>query len=69
MDGEYRCRIEKSGRTRWFTLRFIKEDGLELPSRITCSSVCPKADKMELVIRRRWAGAFAVVPVAAGAVW
>ena len=54
VDGrEYRCGIEKSGRTRWFcTLRFIKEDGLELPSRIYLFQCLPKADKMELVIQK-----------------
>ena len=48
------------------TLRFIKEDGLELPSRIYLFQCLPKADKMELVIQKAVElGAFAVVPVAA----
>ena len=34
------------------TLRFVKEDGLELPSRIYLFQALPKGDKMELVIQK-----------------
>ena len=48
------------------TLRFVKEDGLELPSRIYLFQCLPKADKMELVIQKAVElGAYAVIPVAA----
>nr|WP_308626467.1 16S rRNA (uracil(1498)-N(3))-methyltransferase [uncultured Eisenbergiella sp.] len=47
------------------TLRFVKEDGLELPSRIYLFQCLPKADKMELVIQKAVElGAYAVIPVA-----
>ena len=50
---EYRCGIERIGEDEILcTLRFIKEDGLELPSRITLFQCLPKADKMELVIQK-----------------
>ena len=68
VDGrEYRCGIEEIREDEVVcTLRFIKEDGLELPSRIYLFQCLPKADKMELVIQKAVElGAFAVVPVAA----
>ena len=44
----------------------MKEDGLELPSRIYLFQALPKGDKMELVIQKAVElGAFAVIPVAA----
>ena len=47
------------------TLRFVKEDGLELPSRIYLFQCLPKADKMELIIQKAVElGAFQVIPVA-----
>ena len=51
IDGrEYRCGIEDfSEKEVICTLRFIKEDGVELPSRIYLFQGLPKADKMELV--------------------
>lgn len=67
MDGkEYRCGI------RAFTeaaveceLRFIKEDGVELPSKIYLFQGLPKADKMELIIQKAVElGAYEVIPVA-----
>ena len=68
MDGkEYRCGIESIGGDEVVcTLRFIKEEGLELPSRIYLFQCLPKADKMELVIQKAVElGAYAVIPVAA----
>lgn len=64
---EYRCGIESFGEdTVYCTLRFIKEDGLELPSKIYLFQALPKADKMELVVQKAVElGAFCVVPVAA----
>ena len=68
VDGkEYRCGIESLGEDEILcTLRFIKEEGLELPSRIYLFQCLPKADKMELVIQKAVElGACAVIPVAA----
>ena len=54
MDGlEYRCGIEEFLEDEVVcTLRFVKEDGLELPSRIYLFQALPKGDKMELVIQK-----------------
>ena len=68
VDGkEYRCGIESLGEYEILcTLRFIKEEGLELPSRIYLFQCLPKSDKMELVIQKAVElGACAVIPVAA----
>lgn len=64
---EYRCGIEAyTDREVICTLRFIKEDGVELPSRIYLFQGLPKADKMELVIQKAIElGAYEVIPVAA----
>ncbi|MDE5891813.1 MAG: 16S rRNA (uracil(1498)-N(3))-methyltransferase [Acetatifactor sp.] len=68
VDGrEYRCHItafaEDAVRCE---LRFIKEDGAELPSRIYLLQGLPKADKMELIIQKAVElGAYQIVPVAA----
>lgn len=64
---EYRCGIEKyTDHEVICTLRFIKEDGVELPSRIYLFQGLPKADKMELVIQKAIElGAYEVIPVAA----
>lgn len=67
VDGrEYRCHItaleEDAIRCE---LRFIKEDGAELPSRIYLLQGMPKADKMELIIQKAVElGAYQIVPVA-----
>lgn len=46
-------------------LRFIKEDGLELPSKIYLFQGLPKADKMELIIQKAVElGAYEIIPVA-----
>ena len=50
---EYRCGIEELLEDEVIcTLRFIKEDGLELPARVTFFQGLPKADKMELIIQK-----------------
>ena len=46
-------------------LRFVKEDGAELPSRIYLFQGLPKADKMELIVQKAVElGAYQVIPVA-----
>ena len=46
-------------------LRFIKEDGVELPSKIYLFQGLPKADKMELIIQKAVElGAYEIIPVA-----
>ncbi len=66
-DREYRCGIEEYTDAEVIcTLRFIKEDGVELPSKIYLFQGLPKADKMELVIQKAIElGAYEVIPVAA----
>ena len=69
VDGkEYRCGIEEFLEEEIrCTLRFIKEDGVELPSRIYLFQGLPKADKMELIIQKAVElGAYEMIPVAAG---
>ena len=68
MDGkEYRCGIEAFTEDEIVCgLRFVKEDGVELPSKIYLLQGLPKADKMELIIQKAVElGAFEVIPVAA----
>ena len=68
LDGrEYRCGIAALEEDRIVCeLRFIKEDGVELPSRVYLFQSLPKADKMELIIQKCVElGVHAVVPVAA----
>lgn len=64
---EYRCGIDAYTEDEVVcTLRFIKEDGVELPSRIYLFQGLPKADKMELVIQKAVElGVYEVIPVAA----
>lgn len=69
MDGkEYRCGIEEYTEEKVIcSLRFIKEDGVELPSRIYLFQGLPKADKMELIIQKAVElGVYEVIPVACG---
>lgn len=68
IDGkEYRCGIESyTEDTVLCTLRFIKEEGVELPSHIYLFQGLPKADKMELIVQKAVElGAYEVIPVAA----
>ena len=67
IDGkEYRCGIlaleEDCVRLE---LRFIKEDGVELPAKIYLFQGLPKQDKMELIVQKSVElGAYQVIPVA-----
>lgn len=61
---EYRCGIIEIGEEVICELRFIKEDGVELPSKITLFQGLPKADKMELIIQKAVElGVYEVIPV------
>ncbi|MGN1180107.1 MAG: 16S rRNA (uracil(1498)-N(3))-methyltransferase [Suilimivivens sp.] len=67
VDGkEYRCGIEELSEDEIIcTLRFVKEEGLELPSRVYLFQGLPKADKMEFIIQKAVElGAYQVIPVA-----
>lgn len=66
VDGrEYRCGILRIEEERVVCeLRFIKEDGLELPSRVHLFQGLPKADKMELIIQKAVElGVYEIIPV------
>lgn len=68
VDGrEYRCGIEEFTQDSVICgLRFIKEEGVELPSKIYLFQGLPKADKMELIIQKSVElGVFEVIPLAA----
>lgn len=63
---EYRCGIigftEESVLCE---LRFVKEDGVELPVKVTLYQGLPKGDKMELIIQKAVElGVYEIVPVA-----
>ena len=64
---EYRCGIEEYTEQEVIcTLRFVKEDGVELPAKIYLFQGLPKADKMELIIQKAVElGVHEVIPVAA----
>ena len=67
VDGkEYRCGIvAMDEECITCELRFIKEDGVELPSEVYLFQGLPKADKMELIIQKAVElGVHTVVPVA-----
>ncbi len=67
MDGrEYRCGIVAMEEERIVCqLRFIKEAGCELPSRVYLFQALPKADKMELIIQKVVElGVHEIIPVA-----
>lgn len=65
-DTEYRCHIDH------FTddevvckIRFIKEEGVELPAKIYLFQGLPKSDKMELVVQKAVElGVYEIIPVA-----
>lgn len=64
-DTEYRCQIE------YFTekevvckIRFIKEEGVELPARIYLFQALPKSDKMEMIVQKAVElGVYEIIPV------
>lgn len=64
---EYRCGIEEyTEREVVCTLRFIKEDGVELPAKVYLFQGLPKADKMELIVQKAVElGVYEIIPVAA----
>lgn len=64
---EYRCGIEEIFEDEVVcSLRFIKEDALELPSKVYLFQGLPKADKMELIIQKAVElGVYQVIPVSA----
>lgn len=67
IDGrDYRCGIEEITETQVVCkLRFIKEDGVELPSRVYLFQGLPKGDKMELIIQKMVElGVYEIIPVA-----
>ena len=62
---EYRCGIEELYEDEIVcTLRFVKEDGVELPSKIYLFQGLPKADKMELIVQKAVElGIYEIIPV------
>lgn len=69
LDGcEYRCGIARFGEDGIrCELRFVKEDGVELPVKVTLFQGLPKGDKMELIIQKAVElGVYEIVPVATG---
>lgn len=66
VDGrEYRCAVLSMEEDRVVCeLRFVKEDGTELPSRIHLFQGIPKADKLELIIQKTVElGVYEIIPV------
>ena len=66
MDGkEYRCAVRAYHEAQVeCELRFIKEDGVELPAKIWLIQGLPKPDKLELIIQKSVElGVYRVVPV------
>lgn len=67
IDGkDYRCGIsEITDEAVNCELRFIKEDGVELPSRVYLFQGLPKGDKMEFIIQKMVElGVYEIIPVA-----
>lgn len=62
---EYRCGIETLSEEEIVCeLRFVKEEGVELPSKIYLFQGLPKGDKMELIIQKAVElGVYEVIPV------
>ncbi len=65
---EYRCGILSFAEDKVLCeLRFVKENNVELPSRIYLFQALPKADKMELIVQKAVElGVYQIIPVAAG---
>lgn len=65
---EYRCGIVRIEEDRVVCeIRFVKEDGVELPVRVYLFQGLPKADKMELVIQKAVElGVYEIIPVETG---
>lgn len=62
---EYRCGIEELREDEIVcSLRFVKEDGVELPSKIYLFQGLPKSDKMELIVQKAVElGVYEIIPV------
>lgn len=65
-DRDYRCQIEEITETQVVCkLRFIKEDGVELPAKVYLFQGLPKGDKMEIIIQKTVElGVYELIPVA-----
>lgn len=65
IDGkEYRCGILRLGDVIECELRFVKEDGVELPTQIYLFQGFPKGDKNEMIIQKAVElGVYEVIPV------
>ena len=63
---EYRCGILSLEEGQILCeLRFVKEENVELPSRVYLFQALPKADKMELIVQKAVElGAYQIIPVA-----
>lgn len=63
---EYRCGITELGEDSiQCELRFVKEENVELPVRVTLFQGLPKGDKMELIVQKAVElGVYEIVPVA-----
>lgn len=67
IDGrDYRCGIVEIREDEvWCELRFIKEDGVELPAKVYLFQGLPKGDKMEFIIQKMVElGVYEIIPVA-----
>lgn len=67
IDGrDYRCGISSISDTEVLCeLRFIKEDGVELPAKVYLFQGLPKGDKMEFIIQKMVElGVYEIIPVA-----
>lgn len=64
---EYRCGIKEfTAKSVICELRFIKEDGLELSSKVYLFQGLPKSDKMELIIQKAVElGIYEIIPMSA----
>lgn len=62
---EYRCAVRSFGENSVdCELRFVREEGVELPGRIHLFQGLPKADKMELIIQKAVElGVYRILPV------
>lgn len=65
-DKEYRCGItELTDIEIYCELRFVKEEGVELPSKVYLFQGLPKGDKMEFIIQKMVElGVYEIIPVA-----
>lgn len=63
---EYRCEIKEMLQNEIIcSLRFVKEDQLELPSKVYLFQGLPKGDKMELIIQKAVElGVYEIIPMA-----